>query len=145
MNVSLKSKVLVILQFMCMLFLLKGISWSATPLIVSLRVAGVFIALWGIVAGGITNFNIQPEVKAEKLIVKLPFSVIRNPMYLGLILFFGAEMIANFQLVRLVVYILLIIVLVIKIITEERYLLQKFGDEYVAFKKRSYRLIPFVY
>ncbi len=130
---------------MCMLFLLKGISWSATPLIVSLRVAGVFIALWGIVAGGITNFNIQPEVKAEKLIVKLPFSVIRNPMYLGLILFFGAEMIANFQLVRLVVYILLIIVLVIKIITEERYLLQKFGDEYVAFKKRSYRLIPFVY
>ena len=127
-----------------MLFLLKNISWNAAPLIIALRVSGMLIALWGIIAGGIANFNIQPEVKADKLIVKLPFSVIRNPMYLGLILFFGAEMFTNFQLVRLFVYVLLIIVLVIKIIAEENYLLQKFGAEYMAFKKRSYRLIPFV-
>jgi len=94
----------------------------------------------------IGRFNIQPEVKTEaKLIIKGPYKLIRNPMYLGLLLFFGAGLLESFQLIKILVYVILAAVLSIKIMLEEKYLLLKFGAPYSEYKKTSFRLLPYIY
>ena len=94
----------------------------------------------------IGNFNIQPEVKANALFRNNGFyKIIRNPMYTGIILFFIASIISNFSYLRLSILTVLIIVLIEKIKLEEKFLSEKFGEIYLEYKKKTYRLIPFFY
>ncbi len=94
----------------------------------------------------IGRFNIQPEVKTEaKLITKGPYKLIRNPMYSGLLLVFGAGLFESFQLIEVSVFVILTVVLLIKIKLEEKYLLLKFGERYSDYKKTSSRLLPYIY
>jgi len=94
----------------------------------------------------IGRFNIQPEVKTEAtLITNGPYKLIRNPMYSGLLLVFGAGLFESFQLIEVSVYVILAAVLLLKIMLEEKYLLLKFGERYSAYKKTSFKLLPYIY
>jgi len=94
----------------------------------------------------IGNFNVQPEVKLNAIfITKGPYKMIRNPMYSGLILFFSANIISDFSFFSLAVFIILIVVFLSKIEMEEEFLNEKFGAQYVNYKKITYRLVPYIY
>lgn len=141
-----KSLILVILQFGIFVYFLLSGQIIAKNFWILMQIAGFIISVWGIIAMKIGNFNVQPEVKATAIfITKGPYKIIRNPMYAGLILFFGASVISSFSFLRIGILIILILVFLVKIKMEEKFLSQKFGEEYLIFKKKTYRLIPFIF
>ncbi len=66
-------------------------------------------------------------------------------MYTGLILFFGVSVYKALNLWNLLIFMLLVLVLLLKIQMEEKYLEERFGDQYLAYKKRTKRLIPYLF
>jgi len=143
---SKKSLILVIIQFSCFAYFLFSGKFMAKNYWITIQVLGFIVSLWGILAMKLGNFNIQPEVKPSAHFVSNgPYKFIRNPMYSGLILFFGAAVISNYSLLHLTVFIILIIVFIEKIKMEEGFLSVKFGDQYTNYLSKTYRLIPLIY
>lgn len=140
-----KSIFLVCFQMATMGYLLFKSQTINNDLSIILQISGISLALWGIIILKLGNFNIQPEVKSNSLITKGPYKFIRNPMYTGTILFFIPIVIHNFNTINILVYITLIITLLMKILSEEQFLEQRFGLDYKLYKKATYRLIPFTF
>lgn len=143
---SKKSLILVVIQFAIFAFFIfsRGLLANNNWLVV--QILGFCISLWGVLAMKIGNFNVQPEVRSSAIFkTNGPYKIIRNPMYLGLILFFVASIISNYSYLRLSVLIVLFIVFIEKIKLEEQFLSERFGEDYVEYTKKTYRLIPFIY
>jgi protein-S-isoprenylcysteine O-methyltransferase Ste14 len=92
----------------------------------------------------VNSYKLQ-IVGNQRLITEGVYSHIRHPLYLG-------EMSRNlgFALLFSSLYGLLVIVianicLVIRIQIEERMLVAQFGNEYEEYKKRTKKLIPYIY
>jgi len=140
------SKLLVSIQFLCLAYLVFFTDSMGRGVFLIIQILGFSLALWSVFVMGIGRFNIQPEVKTRaKLVTKGPYRMIRNPMYSGLILFFGVGIIQSLEIINTAVFILLIIVLLSKIFLEEKYLSSKFGKSYQEYKNKSYRLFPYIY
>lgn len=143
---SVKSAVLVFIQFASLLFFIADRHLLAHNYLLGLQILGIVVAFWGISSIRKGRFNIQPEVKPNaQLITSGPFKYIRNPMYTGIILFFSASVTTYFSIYRLAVLLLLITVLFLKIKSEEVFLTQKFGNAYSTYKAQTKRLVPFVF
>lgn len=105
----------------------------------------VLLGLWAIVAMRIGNFNITPDPKHEGILVERgPYRWIRHPMYAALIMLAIALIGNHFSWLRLSIGIILAVDLLIKLSYEEQLLLSHFAS-YEDFRKRTWRLIPFVY
>ena len=140
------SKLLVSIQLLCLAYLVFFTDSMGRGVFLIIQILGFSLALWSVFVMGIGRFNIQPEVKTTaKLVTKGPYRMIRNPMYSGLILFFGVGIIQSLEIINTAVFILLIIVLLSKIFLEEKYLSSKFGKSYQEYKNKSYRLFPYIY
>ncbi|EAQ40165.2 hypothetical protein MED134_05409 [Dokdonia sp. MED134] len=109
------------------------------------KVCGLTVALWGVLAMRIGNFNVQPEVKSKVLVTRGPYQILRNPMYTGILLFFIPAAFIPLSIINLMLYIALFVVLVLKICREEQLLLSHFGATYKTYKKTTYRLIPLLF
>lgn len=150
---SKKSLILVIIQFSSFAFFAVAGSLFARDYWLIPQMIGLSIALWGVLAMKMGNFNMQPEVKHHaNMVTSGPYIIIRNPMYTGLLLFFGTSVFANFStdiltfsIIRLLIFLLLTLVLIIKITMEENFLTDKFSHSYLEYKENTYRLIPYIY
>ena len=142
---SKKSSILVILQIITMIYLLLFNSPFVREIGLFIQIIGIVIGLWGILTMRIGNFNIQPEVKSTSLVTKGPYRWIRNPMYTAVILFYLPIVVLNFNWMNALVFIVLIAVLLMKIKSEEQFLKERFGEDYLLYKKMTKRLIPFVF
>ena len=140
------SKLLVIVQFFCLTYLVFFVDNMGSGILLILQMLGFTLAIWSVFVMGIGRFNIQPEVKPQaRLVTKGPYKVIRNPMYTGLLIFFGAGVSSTLNIADISVFILLLIVLLYKIILEEKYLSAKFGTPYDDYKQKSFRLFPYFF
>ena len=103
-----------------------------------LRLAPVFVLgrrFSGLVA-------IQPE---HRLVTSGLYGIIRHPSYLGLfvsVLGWGLAFRAG---VGVAIAVLMLVVLLARIKSEERLLSETFGAEYDAYRARTWRLLPYVY
>jgi len=144
---SKKSLILVIIQFSSFAyFATDGFMAKQGTLLFYIQIFAFLFSIWGVLAMKIGNFNIQPEVKETATIVTSgPYKLVRNPMYSGIILFFGISLISIFSYIRLAIYLALVVVLVMKIFMEEGFMENKFGRVYLEYKGKSFRLIPFLF
>ena len=118
----------------------------ASGIFILIQFFGFLLCLWSIAVMGIGNFNAQPEVKPKARLVKIgPYTRIRNPMYAGLLLFFGAGLISNFNWQGLVAFVSLGLIFLFKITDEEKFLTERFGEDYTEYVSTTYRIIPYLF
>lgn len=92
------------------------------------------------------QFNVNVTIiKDHKLIVNGPYSLIRHPRYLGILLTFtGIPLILNTYL-PLIFSILILFILLWRIRDEEILLEQTFKEQWILYKNNSKKLIPFIW
>ena len=143
---SFKSKILLFFQFLCFGYLVFFQDLLASGIFILVQFLGFLLCLWSIVIMGVGNFNAQPEVKRGARLVKIgPYALIRNPMYTGLILFFGAGLASHFNWPGVVALLVLLLIFILKVLDEERFLAERFGKAYLEYKDSTFRMIPYLF
>lgn len=142
-----KSNLLVFLQkLFILLFLISGPPVAKNIFLLIIELSALALISWAIIhMMRRSKLRVEPEpAQNARLLETGPYSYIRNPMYTAGILMTGALVLDHFTILRFTIFILLIVVLLKKISIEETVLAQKFPG-YAEYKKRTRRLIPFIY
>ncbi len=102
------------------------------------------IAIWTFcVQHKIVKGTPMPHIPTKKLIVTGPFKYCRNPMSLGTIIFLAGLAVLFNSLFTLFIALIFTVILLVSIkIFEEKELEERFGQEYVEYKKKTPFLIP---
>lgn len=104
----------------------------------TLRLAG-FLALGRQFSGYVT---VQQN---HQLVQTGVYRVIRHPMYLGVLLAFPGAALVFRSWVVFPMFLVFAVLLGVRVQQEEKLLAEHFGAEFEAYRRRTWRLIPFVY
>jgi protein-S-isoprenylcysteine O-methyltransferase Ste14 len=106
----------------------------------------VFLVVWLLLAASANltfrrvRTPVNPYAPSTTLAVSGPFRFSRNPMYLGLVLLVvGMALVMNSMWLVLLAVPVMLLLRNLVIVQEERYLEEKFGDDYRAYKQRVRR------
>lgn len=141
--------VLVALQFGLIVLL----AWMALPAFLSGQAPpgawvssalGVLLGLWALSANRLGNFNIRPSPRAGgQLIQQGPYRWIRHPMYTAVMACGWAGAWASATWVAWLALAALVVVLVIKAVFEERWMLQAHPG-YAAYRRGTRWFLPWI-
>ena len=88
------------------------------------------------------NTTVKPFEHSSKLITSGTFRLSRNPMYLGMSLFLFGESVLFGSLGPFIIPLVFVVLMhLIFIIPEEKMLLEKFGQEYMAYTNKIRRWV----
>ena len=111
-----------------------------------LMLLGLFFRIYAVITLREYYTRTLKTITNQKIIAKGMYKFIRHPGYLGLILIWiGAGVSSNNYLALIIISILTISVYQFRIINEEKMLIEAFGDEYIKYKKNTWRLLPPLY
>ncbi|RKY09051.1 MAG: isoprenylcysteine carboxylmethyltransferase family protein [Planctomycetota bacterium] len=106
---------------------------------------GVFTMFWALWTMRLSNLNMMPDLKHKSVLVTSgPYRVIRHPMYASVLLVTLMLVANHLTLLRTGFWLVLLIDLYFKFSYEEKLLLKKHPG-YIDYKKKTKRLIPFIY
>lgn len=127
----------------CLVIIFSNALIPGNTLLIILAGAGLLLGIWAM-AEFKFRFNIFPELlKDSKLITSGPYHLIRHPIYTAVLMITLAYMINTPTLLNIIMWVILLIVLFTKIYIEEQHLEKRFPD-FLEYKSRTKRLIPFV-
>ncbi|MET0940549.1 MAG: isoprenylcysteine carboxylmethyltransferase family protein [Mesorhizobium sp.] len=112
---------------------------------VVLFAAGGALRLWPVFVLGRRFSGLVAIQPGHTLVTSGVYGVIRNPSYLGLLISSLGWALAFRSVVGVLLVLLLVPPLIARINSEERLLHSQFGDEYEAYRSRTWRLIPGLY
>lgn len=117
--------------------------WAAAG--AALTCAGVAIAVWArTILGG--NWSGLVTVKEGHTLVRSgPYSIVRHPIYSGLLLALLGTALAIGQLSGLIAVGVMLLMFLVKSRTEERFMTEEFGIEYEDYRRQTRAIIPFVF
>lgn len=123
--------------------------WFEVPRFIPYVAAGILLLayiLWAEVLRENTYLSRTIKVEQDqKVIDKGVYSIIRHPMYTATILLFLSMPLVLGSLISFFIFLIYPVIIIIRIIDEEK-LLEKELDGYTDYKKRvKYRLIPFIW
>jgi protein-S-isoprenylcysteine O-methyltransferase Ste14 len=111
-----------------------------------LMVFGLGLRFWSMRVLGEYYTRTLRVTEKQAIITQGPYRIIRHPGYLGTIcVWIGFPLAVGNWVATLIAAILLLGVYGYRIRSEEAMLVERFGNEYQVYRKRSWRLIPFVY
>ncbi len=93
-------------------------------------------------------FTVQARILVDHVLVKDGiYSVVRHPSYTGAIFIFTgiSLLLYNGVLLCSINFVVLIAVYAFRIHVEEKALIERFGEEYTEYMKRTWRLLPFLW
>ena len=113
---------------------------------IPLIIIGIVFILFGIYLwiNAVIVCKLDDNIRSNKLVTTGVYAYVRNPIYSAVLLVFtGAIIIANnlYLLVLPVIYWTFLTILMKN--TEEKWLLNLYGDEYINYCKKVNRCIPF--
>lgn len=112
---------------------------------VVLYIAGGALRLWPVFVLGRRFSGLVAIQPGHTLVTSGPYSVVRHPSYLGLLVLSLGWALAFRSGVGVLLAVLTIPPLIARINAEEALLSSQFGSEYDAYRARTYRLIPGLY
>jgi len=141
-----KGYIFVFIQFtLVILIFLTGPNIPSNLLFLGLFVMGIFVGLVAFWNMRVSKLRTNPEVaEGSKLVTKGIYRYIRHPMYLGLILVSISLVLDYLTFFRIILFDLLVLNQILKLNYEEK-LLEKHFKDYDEYKKKTKRLIPFIY
>jgi len=78
----------------------------------------------------------------HKLVTSGPYRRIRHPMYTALIVYELSWVLVSAGFLFFVYYVITVLLMIVRIPKEERMMLEKYGEEYRSYMKRTGRLLP---
>ena len=141
-----KSWLLVLIQFASLaLIAFTGPIIPSNLILLALELAGLALGVWAILAQGLGNFSITPDpVSGASLVTRGPYKLIRHPMYAALLLTTLPLVVSAPSVLRVAIWLSLLVDLVVKLKYEEGMLVKTFAG-YEEYKKRTNRLVPWLY
>jgi protein-S-isoprenylcysteine O-methyltransferase Ste14 len=123
--------------------------WSDVPMVLviianAMVFIGYFLVFFVFKENSYTSRIVEVE-KEQKVISTGPYSVVRHPMYSGMMIMFLFTPLALGSWWALAVYIFLPLVFVLRIFNEEELLLKDLPGYKEYCQKTRYRLIPFIW
>jgi protein-S-isoprenylcysteine O-methyltransferase Ste14 len=114
---------------------------------IPLLISGTLLHIWTARLLGIRGITGVPEIferLKETLVTKGPFAAVRHPTYLAhTLMFFGVFLITGSVSVGIITLLDIVIANIIIIPLEERELTNRFGQDYISYKKKvPSRMIP---
>lgn len=105
-------------------------------------ILGESIRIYSLIYSG--SFTRKNELNAPSLSKEGPYSSVRNPIYLGnLINMVGITIAMNLNFIlSLTLFLLIFLIYFLIILSEEKFLEGKFGEEYIDYKKNVPRILP---
>jgi protein-S-isoprenylcysteine O-methyltransferase Ste14 len=101
---------------------------------------GLIIFLFGLIIEILVLFTLR-NINLDKPFTIGPYKYSRHPLYLSLLLIIISVVIMTLSWIILLILIILIIHLVIAVPAEEKYCLEKYGNEYKEYLKKTPRWI----
>ena len=121
------------------------------PDTVLLVLAGMVLTICGLGFAGWARIHLgkswtgQPAIRVDHKIVRTgPYSIVRNPIYTGMLLAIAGTTLATGYLAGVFFLVLALSIFLVKIRMEERFLEDEFGQEYAGYKGEVKALVPFV-
>jgi protein-S-isoprenylcysteine O-methyltransferase Ste14 len=108
-------------------------------------VAGTLVVLWARAVLG-SSWSFAPKAsQASGLATTGPYSLIRHPIYLGMLLGFVGEAIAWASWAGMLAVLLFVLpTLLWRTVVEERLLISVFGQDYENYRKKTRRIVPYL-
>jgi protein-S-isoprenylcysteine O-methyltransferase Ste14 len=107
--------------------------------------AGYALMSWAVIALK-NQFSVDVTIQEDhKLITTGPYSYIRHPRYLGIILLLSGMSLVFRSWMAFIFALASVLVLIWRIRDEENLMHQEFTDTWEQYTKRSWRLIPYIY
>ena len=120
-------------------------TWGDYGNAVLLVALGLGFAVWARRHLG-ANWSAAVTLKQEHTLVQSgPYRRLRHPIYTGLLLAIAGSALALAQWRGLLALLLVTGSLLFKLRREERWMLERFGDAYRAYRARSWALLPGIY
>lgn len=117
-----------------------GIAWSG----LAVTAGGISLALWARVMIG-RNWSGTVTVKEDHQLVRRgPYTLVRHPIYSGLLLASLGTAVAGREYRGLVGLVLVFIGFWVKLRMEEQFMTEQFGAEYTRYKQEVKALIPYL-
>jgi protein-S-isoprenylcysteine O-methyltransferase Ste14 len=119
---------------------------SVAAIGVALFVLGLVVRWWSIIVLG-RFFTVDVAIAPDhKLVESGPYRVVRHPSYTGVLLAFaGFSLTAANWAAFLVINVPILAAFIRRMRVEEAALMNGLGERYVAYMRRTKRLVPFVY
>lgn len=110
----------------------------------ALTAVGIGVAIWARVSIG-RNWSSRPAVKEHhQLVTTGPYAYVRHPIYSGIMLAaLGTALISSIFGVGMFIFIS--IAFALRMNKEEKIMLDLFPEQYPEYRKRTKRLVPFVW
>ena len=124
-------------------FIPPGFAWAAAG--AAITWAGVALAIWARTILGANWSGTVTLKEGHTLIRDGPYAVVRHPIYSGLLLAALGTAVALNQIRGLLAVVAAFLILVSKYRIEERFMTERFGSEYEAYRRHTRALIPFVF
>ncbi len=124
-------------------FVPRGLAWVVVGAIITW--IGVAIAIWArTILGG--NWSSAVTVKQGHTLVRTgPYTVVRHPIYSGLILALLGTALAIGEWRALLAVLVFFLTFWVKSRTEERFMTEEFGREYEDYRRGTSAIIPFIF
>jgi protein-S-isoprenylcysteine O-methyltransferase len=119
-----------------------GVRWIG----VAMMAAGLGLRAWGMTVLGRFYTRTLRVVHDQRVVTAGPYRLVRHPGYAGSMLVWTGFCVGSGNWIALVVVTgLMLAAYGWRIHSEERLLVDSFGDEYASYQRRTARLLPFVY
>lgn len=136
-----------ILSFICppveFLLIKREINYYISGTFFILYILGWILSKWTIMTMG-NYWTVEIEIREDHPLVKKgPYKYMRHPHYLfTFIELFGLPLIANAYYSLILIAIIFIPIYILRITFEEKVMVEKFGDEYLKYKKEVWGFFP---